>query len=422
MKNSKTGNLLWLTMLIVFVTLSAAVIFVLRKSGTAEDEAATPTAGSTGRVTFLMEQQWLIKLKLAKAEEALRAPQIQSTGRVAPVPSKRAIVAPPVAGIIQNGTMPRIGQRVAQGQLLATLLQTPTAAEAAQIQAAATQIQIENTRIDAERRRLAQVEIEARARLEEATHDLARSQRLYEKKAYSAKALAADELNRAAAAAQLEAIREQLRALQPAARSVTAASATYDVHAPIAGTIVSVGKATGEQVAPGEAIVEIVALDTVWVEAPIFEKDLGKLARQGRATFTTAAFPDKEHLGQLIHVSKVIDEQSRTAKAVFEVPNRSEELSIGMQANVRLDAGSRIQVLLIPKEAVLDNEGRKVVYVLLSGEEFERRDVEIGDEYGGQVAILSGVKPGERVVTQGAYQLKLQELRPANAGAHTHEV
>ena len=422
MKNSKTGNLLWLTMLIVFVTLSAAVIFVLRKSGTAEDEAATPTAGSTGRVTFLMEQQWLIKLKLAKAEEALRAPQIQSTGRVVPVPSKRAIVAPPVAGIIQTGTMPRIGQKVAQGQLLATLLQTPTAAEAAQIQAAATQIQIENTRIDAERRRLAQVEIEARARLEEATHDLARSQRLYEKKAYSAKALAADELNRAAAAAQLEAIREQLRALQPAARSVTAASATYDVHAPIAGTIVSVGKATGEQVAPGEAIVEIVALDTVWVEAPIFEKDLGKLARQGRATFTTAAFPDKEHLGQLIHVSKVIDEQSRTAKAVFEVPNRSEELSIGMQANVRLDAGSRIQVLLIPKEAVLDNEGRKVVYVLLSGEEFERRDVEIGDEYGGQVAILSGVKPGERVVTQGAYQLKLQELRPANAGAHTHEV
>ena len=45
----------------------------------------------------------------------------------------------------------------------------------------------------------------------------------------------------------------------------------------------------------------------------------------------------------------------------------------------------------------------------------------VGDEYGAKVAIVSGVKPGERVVTQGAYQLKLQELRPANAGAHTHE-
>ena len=121
-------------------------------------------------------------------------------------------------------------------------------------------------------------------------------------------------------------------------------------------------------------------------------------------------------------IGKVVDEQSRTATAIFEVPNRSEELSIGMQANVRLDAGTPASVLLIPREAVLDNEGKKIVYVLLSGEEFERRDVVLGDEYGGKVAILSGVKTGERVVTQGAYQLKLQELRPANAGAHSHEV
>src|SRR5207249_5985399 len=98
------------------------------------------------------------------------------------------------------------------------------------------------------------------------------------------------------------------------------------------------------------------------------------------------------------------------------------ELSIGMQANVRLDAGPKVPVVLIPRESVLDNEGKKIVYVLLSGEEFERRNVVVGDEYGSMVAIVSGIKPGERVVTQGAYQLKLQELKPANAGAHTHEV
>ena len=93
-----------------------------------------------------------------------------------------------------------------------------------------------------------------------------------------------------------------------------------------------------------------------------------------------------------------------------------------MQANVRLGAGTKASVLLIPKESVLDNEGQKIVYVLRSGEEFERRNVVVCDEYGSKVAIVSGVKPGERVVTQGAYQLKLQELKPANAGAHTHEV
>jgi RND family efflux transporter MFP subunit len=369
-----------------------------------------------------MEQQWTIRLKLAKAEEAMKAPQIQSTGRVVPVPGKRAIVAPPVGGVIRAGSIPRVGQRVSKGQLLATLTQTPTAAEAAQIQAATTQIQIEHSRIDAERRRLAQVEIEAKARLEEATHDLGRSQRLYEKKAYSAKALESDQLARDVAAAQLEAIREQLRALQSAPPSLQVPGAAYDVHAPISGTVVSVRKATGEQVAPGEAILEIVALDTVWVEAPVFEQDLGKLSNQSHAVFSTAAYPDREFQGRLINIGKVIDEQSRAATVIFEVPNRSEQLSIGMQANVRLDAGSTESVLLIPKEAVLDNEGKKIVYVLISGEEFERRDVAVGDEYGDKVAILSGVEKGERVVTQGAYQLKLQELRPAEAGAHSHEV
>ena len=422
MKNTRTGYLLWTLMLIVVVSVLAAGLYVWRQPDAAQDEGAPSAAPSTGRVTFLMEQQWLIRLKLAKAEEAMRAPQIQSTGRIVPVPSKRAVVAPPVGGIVESGTIPRIGQRVMQGQVLAKLRQTPTAAEVAQIQAANTQIHIENTRLEAERRRLVQAEVEAAARLEEATHDLGRSQRLYEKKAYSAKALEADELDKTAKAAQLEAIRAQLRALQAATSATSVSDSEYDVRAPISGTIVRVNKSAGEQVAPGEAIIEIVALDTVWVEAPIFERDLGKLARQGSAVFTTTAFPEREFQGRLVDIGKIVDEQSRTATAIFEVVNRSEELSIGMQADLRLNGGTPASVLLVPREAVLDNEGKKIVYVLLSGEEFERRDVVLGDEYGGKVAILSGIKPGERVVTQGAYQLKLQELRPANAGAHTHEV
>jgi RND family efflux transporter MFP subunit len=359
-----------------------------------------------------MEQQWLIRMKLALAEQAEMAPQIRAVGRVVPVPSKRAIVAPPIGGIIQSATLPHIGQQVTRGQSLATVAQTSTAAEAAQIH-------IESMRIDAERRRLGQAEIEAQARLEEAVHDASRARRLYERKAYSQKALEVDELEEKAREAQLAAIQEQLRALAQVPASSTS---TYQVQAPISGTIVKVNKAPGEQVAAGEAIVEIVALDTVWVEAPIFEKDLGQIRRGSEAVFTTTAFPEKEFRGWLINVNAVVDEQTRAATAVFEVNNSSGDLRAGMQANVRFEAGGRTSVLLVPKEAVVDNEGQKIVYVLRSGEEFERRNVVVGDEYGAKVAILSGVEPGERVVTQGAYQLKLQELRPANAGAHTHEV
>ena len=106
--NSRLGKLVWLVLLAVFV--SGAAVWVYRRgSGAPAEEAAAPAAANTGRVAFLMEQQWLIHLKLAKAEEAQRAPVILSTGRIVPVPSKRAVVSPPIGGILQSASMPRIG-------------------------------------------------------------------------------------------------------------------------------------------------------------------------------------------------------------------------------------------------------------------------------------------------------------------------
>lgn len=402
---------LLLAVLLIVVALAAGIATWKRPAGAGGEAEAEAKPGETnGIVAFRMEQQWLIHLKLALVEEAQMPEQIYSTGRLVPEPSRRAVVAPPVAGIIASRALPRIGQYVARGEMLAMLVQTPTAAEAAQIQ-------IENSRIEAERRRLAQAEIEARARLSAAGAEADRAKRLLEQKAYSQRQFEAAEADRQAAQAVLAAIQEQLKTLHTAP-----STSNYEVAAPISGTVVDVRKAAGEEVRPGEAILEIVSLDVLWVEAPIFEKDLGRLSKNMEAAFTTTAYPGKEFRGRLINISAIVDEHTRAAQAVFEVPNPSRELRLGMQANVRLGLGKRAQVLLVPKESILDNEGKKIVYVLRTGEEFERRDVVVGDEYGGKVAVVSGIRPGERVVTQGAYQLKLQELRPANAGAHTHEV
>jgi membrane fusion protein, heavy metal efflux system len=403
----------WMFTVVVLVILSAGVALVLRQSGDADalrSPSAPPASEATGHVPFRMEQQWLIRLKLAKAEESRLPSQISSVGRVIPSPLNRAVIAPPVGGLIDARPLPRIGQRIARGELLASVIQTPTAAEAAQIR-------IENSRVDAERRRLAQLEMEMRARLNAATAEAERAKRLFDKKAYSQRQSELSEADRLAAAANLASVQEQLKALEP-----TVVATRYDVVAPLSGTVIEVKKASGEEVRPGEPILEIVSLDIVWVEAPIFEKDLGRLTKNMGATFSTAAFPDAEFHARLVDIGAVVDEQTRAAKAIFEVNNSTGNLRLGMQANLRLGVGDARTVLLVPKEAVLDNEGKKIVYVLRSGEEFERRDVVVGDEYGDKLAIISGVKPGERVVTQGAYQLKLQELRPADAGAHTHEV
>jgi multidrug efflux pump subunit AcrA (membrane-fusion protein) len=120
----------------------------------------------------------------------------------------------------------------------------------------------------------------------------------------------------------------------------------------------------------------------------------------------------------MVDIGAVIDEQTRAATVIFQAPNAGRALLAGMQANVRLDVGAKSEALLIPKEAIQENEGRKMVFVALTGEEFAPRDVTLGDEYGEKVAVLAGLKEGERVVTQGAYQLRLKQLRPGGGDEH----
>lgn len=420
---SKSSRAFWLVIVAVAIAATVLVTLLYTRHSIPEEEAAPVAANSTGTVQFLMEQQWLIRMKLAQVEEKQLARQITATGRIVPAANHHALVAPPLGGIISGMSLPRVGQYVKQGESIAVLQQKPTAAEAAQVAAGNTQLRIEQARMEAERRRLTQSVNEAEARLIQAKAEFERAQRLYERKAYSQRQLQAADADFKAAQSVLASASDQVSTLNESKSKLTEVGiqTSYNIAAPISGTIVKVNKTLGEQVTPGEAIVEIVNLDTVWVEAPIFERDLFRLSRNSQVIFNTPTNPSIEYQGKVIDMGAVIDEKTRAATVLFEVPNQSNTLKVGMQANVRLDAGETVNAMVVPKEAVLEHEGKKIVYVLLSGEEFQRREVTLGDEYGDKVAIFSGLQNGERVVTQGALQLKLQELRPASAGAHTHE-
>lgn len=424
----------WLILGALALIAAVLVTLLYTRRGTQTETAAEPEAASTGTVKFLMEQQWRIKMKLALVEQQTVARQVTATGRVIPAANHQALVSPPVSGIIQRGNLPRVGQRIAQGQVIATLQQTATSAEQAQLRAAAaaaqaqnTQLAIEAARLEAERRAAIGERDAANTQLDLARKEAERARRLYEQKAYSQRQVETAEANLKTAQAAATAAEARLKVLD-AARSdpprpvdVGSANASYTVRAPISGMVTKVNKSIGEQVAPGEAILEITNFETVWVEAPIFERDLNLIRTNGKASFTTTAFPDREFHGTLLDVGEIIEEEKRAAHVIFAVPNPGRALRVGMQASVRLDASESVTAMMIPREAVLDNEGKKIVYVLLSGEEFERREVKLGDEYGARIAVLDGLKAGERVVTQGALQLKLQELNPASAGAHSHE-
>ena len=403
----------------VVVLVVIGVVRFRSRTTPAPPSTAETAADASGTVKFLMEQQWAIRMKLAKAEPAVVARQIVTPGRLIPAHGRHASVAPPVAGLITSGALPRVGQAVARGETVAVLRHVPSSAEAAQIETG----RIEELRLAAERRRATQTIAETEIRVTHARRELDRARRLYEAKAVAQRQLEAAETELKTAEATLATAVAQRDALQepPGASRAGPPPPTYTVTAPISGTVTRVAKSPGEQVAAGEAILEIVALDVLWAEVPVFEADLPRLARPERATFTAASLPGIELGGRLVTRGPVVDPRTRAATLVFEVANPDRRLPVGLALEARLDAGERVQAVLVPREAVLEAEGKHFVYVLRSGEEFERRELMVGDEHGPKIAVMGGLKPGERVVTQGAWQLRQHELRPASPGAHTHE-
>ena len=97
------------------------------------------------------------------------------------------------------------------------------------------------------------------------------------------------------------------------------------------------------------------------------------------------------------------------------------QISVGQFVSVHVETRVAKDAVAIPDEAVVMDNGRPFAYVLIDGETFERRELEVGVRDGGFTEVRSGVAVGERVVTRGAYAVKLSALSPASFGhGHAH--
>ena len=406
----------WAALLAVAIALF--VVRISRRTVTEpEPKAATPSAGGT--VPFLMEQQWAIRMKLAVAEKGSFRRKVESTGRVVPAFRHHAVVASSISGILAGESLPRVGQRVRKDSLIARVLDSP---EGQSLSTARAMLEIERARLEAEKGRLTERTNEARARMLLEILEADHAQRLFDRKAYSLNQYQRAQHELKVAETDYDAAKRQLEALgaitlEPESPDTVA---EHSIEAPLSGTVVAIHKQLGERVGAGEPILEIVALERVWVEAPVFERDLGRIAGAARASFTTPADPDRTFEGKLLDVGALVDERSRAATVLFEVENPDRALRIGMQANVSLETEEAFEGIPVPEGALVEVEGRSFVYVLRSGEEFERREVKLAEAMGAARVVVDGLPPGERFVTRGARQIYLHELNPRATASHTH--
>lgn len=193
---------------------------------------------------------------------------------------------------------------------------------------------------------------------------------------------------------------------------------TITISSPISGRVVERNTNLGEMAEPSSSLFTVMNLSDVWVEAGVYEKDIEKVRKGQVAEIRVSSFPEKTFSGRVTYIGDVLDAASRTAKVRCVVSNPGGLLRPEMFASIDIVTAKRGGAVLIPKKAVLNDNGKQIVFTactecpedVKAGKsvcgEYDKFTLELGAVHGDRVEVLSGLKPGDEVVTEGQYQLK----------------
>jgi cobalt-zinc-cadmium efflux system membrane fusion protein len=180
------------------------------------------------------------------------------------------------------------------------------------------------------------------------------------------------------------------------------------LRAQIPGVVVERNVLVGQEVRADQAapLLTISSLDTVWVLADAYEQDLSLVSEGDAVTIRVPAYPAETFQGTVGHIGEVVDPTTRTVKIRCVADNKSHKLKPEMFAKVDVLNAAGHKIIVVPSQAILNDGDKSIVIVASEGNVFRARRVEVGPEVEGKVRLLSGLRPGEKIVTDGAIFMK----------------
>lgn len=183
-------------------------------------------------------------------------------------------------------------------------------------------------------------------------------------------------------------------------------SKTMTIVSPHTGVVIEKHAFDGMKVDPGMRLYRIADLSTVWVMVALYEYQLPYVSVGQPAVMTLSYIPGQILKGKVIYIYPYLERKTRQARVRLEFENPHQLLKLGMYARVELRGVQAGEATLVPRSAIIDTGQRQVAFVSLGDGRFEPREVRIGMESDvGLVQVLSGLSPGERVVTSGQFML-----------------
>lgn len=266
--------------------------------------------------------------------------------------------------------------------------------------------------------------ISAQARLELANQTLERKRRLGSERIVAQREIQEAEANVESATAELRASKATLRSLGLSGTDAEHLTddPSFPLRSPVGGTVIDRDAVQGQLAEPSKPLFRVGNLGRLWLTVHAFERDAVRVKTGTNARVAFAALPGRTFTGKVTLVGKQVEPDSRTVPVRIEIENRDGVLRPGMSATAWLTVGQQTgEIIAVPAPSLQRLQERWTVFIPKSDTEFEIREVGRGRDLGGEVEILSGLKPGETVVVDGAFLLKAQAERSSGEGEeHEH--
>ena len=257
-------------------------------------------------------------------------------------------------------------------------------------------------------------------------HELAKD--LYENRALALKDLKQAENELIKARAEFRRAKERLLSLRVPAQELEKplerqkVTSRFEMKSPLTGIVVERNVTPGQSIGgdSGQILFTVADLDLLQVVADVYERDLAYLAlvKEGQqAKVNVEAYSDVSFPATVTTIGDVVDPTSRTIKLHAVVKNKDHRLKPEMFARLHIEVGESTLLLTIPREAVLEEDGKEFVYVVEGTDHYVKRAIKASTISPDQVRVLEGLASGQRIVTKGAVLIKGQEASCQSANS-----
>jgi len=190
------------------------------------------------------------------------------------------------------------------------------------------------------------------------------------------------------------------------------------IDSPASGYITEFNALPNQYVQPDSKLYTIADLSTVWVNASVFQADVGSLKPGMPAEITVDTYPDRTFRGRIDQVLPQVDATTRTVPVRFVFKNPGVALKPGMYVNVSIAVPLGRQ-LVIPASGVLHSGTRDIAFINRGDGYLEPREIEVGPRLDDHIVVLTGLKAGERIVSSANFLVDSESQLQAAIGSFT---